>query len=299
MNEKQALKLLKLKPQKSIRINSNRDINSIKNKIKKQKINIWSIKWSNNCYKTDSLQQIKRSDVFKNSDVVIQNASSFCPVINLMPEPNEKILDLCAAPGLKTSHISDLAENRAEITANELSFNRYNKMVSFFKEYGCKVNSINSNGLIFARQSLKYEYYDKVLVDAPCSGEAGINIDDPNAFNSWSIKNIKRLQSLQLNLLKSAYKMAKVGGTIVYSTCTINAEENEVVVSKFLKQTSCKLEKVNSGDLPTIVLNSQYLSRDIDPNILNMCARIIPSENNEAFFVAKLIKTAENEFLYK
>ena len=294
----QTLALLRIKQRKSIRINSNRSDELIKQKIKELNINLKAIKGLKNCYKTDSLFQPNKIDLVQNDDIVLQNASSFCPVLNLNPMEKEQILDMCAAPGLKTSHISDLANNAADITANELSYSRYKKMTSFFSSYGCRINSINSDGQLLGRNTEFLEQFDKVMVDAPCSGEANIEIDKLNSFNTWSVKNIKRLQLLQLRLLKAAYKVTKIGGVIVYSTCTINAEENEIVVSKFLKNYKCRLEKVDSVNLPTIKVQDQKVKDVVSQEIIDNCARILPSINNEAFFVAKFVKLQEDEFFY-
>jgi 16S rRNA C967 or C1407 C5-methylase (RsmB/RsmF family) len=291
--------LLRLKPNKSIRLNINRSMNHTLTELEALNIQLKPIEWASNCFWSDNSSKLVHHPVFENSDVVVQNASSFCPVINLDAETGDKILDLCAAPGLKTSHISDVCGNNAEIIANEYSSVRFKKMEQFFSGYKCNINCIKSDGRNLSNNPDYLGYFDRVLVDAPCSGEANINIDDNNSLKSWSIKNIKRLQSLQLGLLKTAYRLVKNKGVIIYSTCTINAEENEVVISKFINSNSCYLEKVSTGNLPTVMLNNDSLKRQIENDILKKCARIMPSQYNEAFFVAKIVKTKEDEFYFQ
>ncbi len=290
--------LLSIRPIKAIRLNLNRDLNNTISELSTTVPDVFKIDWAPHTYYSESLNKPSGLKLFKNQDIVIQNSSSFCPVLNLDPKKGDKILDLCAAPGLKTSHISDICNNEAEIIANDLSRARYRKMELFFNTYGCNINSINNDGRTLANNPMYAGYFDKILVDAPCSGEANININVDKDFSAWSLKNIKRLQNLQLSLLKTAYKLVKNGGTIVYSTCTINAEENEIVVSKFLKSHNCILQSTIAGDLPTIKVNQSSLNISVENDILNKCTRIIPSKYNEAFFVAKILKIEEDEFSY-
>jgi len=205
-------------------------------------------------------------DAYNNGLFYIQSLSSMLPVIALDPKPNEKILDIAAAPGSKTTQMASTMHNTGEIVANDNSRIRGYKLQANLKIQGV----INTTVVISPGQTLwqNYpEYFDKALVDAPCSMEGTFTTTNPKTYEYWSIKAIKELVQRQKWLLRSAVSATKQGGTIVYSTCTLEPEENEKVVEWILKKEQGKLELV--GQL----------------------TKIFPSELMEGFFIAKLKKT--------
>jgi len=167
----------------------------------------------------------------------IQGSSSMIPPIALDPSPEDCVLDICAAPGSKTTHIAQLMENRGIVVANEASFVRVRALVINIQKAGA------SNVTVTRKDGVGYEKYnqrfDKVLLDAPCSdiGTAGKN---PQVIQRWSIDRVRRLSNLQKKLIVSAYNTLRVGGVLVYSTCTTSREENEDVVEYLLKEKSMR-----------------------------------------------------------
>ena len=204
-------------------------------------------------------------DAYTDGLFYIQSLSSMLPVIALDPKPNEKILDIAAAPGSKTTQIAALMNNTGKIIANDNSRIRGYKLQANLKTQGVT----NTSVIISAGQTLwqQYpEYFDRSLVDAPCSMEGTFVTSKPKTYEYWSVKAIKELVQRQKWLLRSAVSATKPGGTIVYSTCTLEPEENEKIIEWILKKEQGKLEFVNQKTM-------------------------YPSEFMEGFFIAKLKKT--------
>lgn len=159
------------------------------------------------------------SDFIRNGWCYIQSLSSLLPGILLNPRPGDEVLDLCAAPGGKTMHLSALMNNTGTIIANDVSRSRLYKAADLFKRYG--VTNVQTNlgkGEFIWKQ---YEnYFDNVLVDAPCSMN-----------QEYANKNLRRLVQRQRYLLKSAYTALKPGKRLVYSTCTSEPKENTEVIT--------------------------------------------------------------------
>ena len=221
----------------------------------------------------------------------VQELASMLPVLVLEPKPNELILDLCSAPGSKTTQLSATMSNTGTITANEVSLGRIKILASNLERCGCSnVIITKKEGEAFCKKLKKAEFYfDKILVDAPCSSEGTLRTT-PKSYLMWNIKTIKNLPRIQKNLISSALEILKPNGVLVYSTCTHAPEENEGVVNKILKEfDNVEIEEIN---LPlkhregiTSWENQTYNQR------VKKCARIYPQDNNtEGFFIAKLRK---------
>ncbi|QQS36554.1 MAG: RsmB/NOP family class I SAM-dependent RNA methyltransferase [Ignavibacteriales bacterium] len=220
----------------------------------------------------------------------IQSLSSLLPPYVLKPSPGERVLDLCAAPGSKSTQLAELMRNTGTLIVNEIQLSRVKTLVYNLD----RMNIINAGVLNFKGEILSkiYDnYFDKVLVDVPCSG-LGIIQKKEEVSNWWSTKRVKALSELQLKLLIAAIKMTKPGGNIVYSTCTLTPEENELVINSVLKKYPVILD---SFDLP--VTNQQGLTKYDDEllsNDLSLTKRMIPWEvNSDGFFLARLIKKEE------
>lgn len=148
-------------------------------------------------------------------------------------KPGEKILDLCAAPGGKTTHIASKMNQKGLLLANEIHPTRAKILSENVERMGIK-NTVVTNETPEHLSKRFPNYFDRILVDAPCSGE-GMFRKNPKACLHWSVENVRFCAKRQLDILKSAEKMLRPGGTLVYSTCTFSPEENEGVISDFLK----------------------------------------------------------------
>ena len=190
--------------------------------------------------KNKSIRELTETEAYKKGFIYIQNLSSMIPALIMSPQPEEKVLDIAAAPGSKTTQIAALMKNTGELTANDLSFKRLFKLKENLKNMGVtNAKVLNLPGETFWRNLP--EYFDKTLVDVPCSMEGRIRCEDPKTYKDWSTKKIKQLSKLQKYLLRSAISATKVGGTIVYSTCTLAPEENEEVIEWVVKKTPSAL----------------------------------------------------------
>ena len=151
---------------------------------------------------------------------------------------NDTVLDLCSAPGSKTTQLGEMMRNNGTLISNEIALDRV-KMLVFNID---RMNLINA-GIIHSKGELLSkiypDYFDKILVDAPCSG-LGIIQKKNEISNWWSLKRASILGDLQLRLLIAAIKMVKEEGEIVYSTCTLTIEENELIINKVLKKYPVK-----------------------------------------------------------
>ena len=162
----------------------------------------------------------------------VQEASQTLPVLALDPRPGERILDLCAAPGGKTTQIAALMENRGTLVANDANPKRLRALMANIYRMGaicCVVTECR--GEHFPGEGI----FDRVLVDAPCSAE-GTARKYPHLRQGASLSYIQRMSAVQRGLLYRALELVVPGGIVVYSTCTIAPEENEGVVSRALKK---------------------------------------------------------------
>ncbi len=222
----------------------------------------------------------------------IQSLSSMIPPLVLNPQEDETVLDLCAAPGSKTTQLAELMNNRGTLIANEISTERLKSLVfNVDKMSLINVGILHGKGELLSRQF--ENHFDKILVDAPCSA-LGITQKKGEVSNWWDVRKAEAMSDQQFRLLISAIKMCKVGGEIVYSTCTLTLEENEFVISKILKKYPVELAEI---ELP--VKSTPGFSKYGNENLgddLKKCRRILPWEiNSEGFFVAKFIKTGDTE----
>ena len=220
---------------------------------------------------------------------ILQGASSFLPVMALEPKENERILDMCAAPGGKSSHVAALMKNTGVLFANDMNEDRVKAVVGNFHRLGI-VNSVIST---YDGRKLPsvIKGFDRVLLDAPCTG-TGVVSKDPSVKTNKDEVDIQRCSTLQRELLLAAIDCANArsesGGVVVYSTCSILPEENEWVVDYALRKRDVKL--VPTGlEFGTEGFTS-YRQHRFHPS-LKLTKRFYPHVHNmDGFFVAKLKK---------
>ncbi len=228
--------------------------------------------------------KLSETDLFNEGKIYIQNLSSMVPALVLNTQSGDMVLDLCAAPGSKTSQIADLVGNKAKIYAVESNTKRFYTMKKNFLEQGLEaVITVNARAeaLPFLYPSW-INYFDRILCDVPCTNEGLIRDLQHYDFNYWNPKTSKRLSQLQKKILASGIKLLKPGGVLVYSTCTYSIEENENVVGWALK----KFPEVH---LSEINLNLENVVDGMKDKT-TLAKRILPDENFMEFFLAKLMK---------
>ncbi len=215
-----------------------------------------------------------------------QAISSCLPVIALDPRPEETVLDLCAAPGGKATYISQRMQDRGFLVANDRKRGRITSLLSNVKRLGI-TNTLVTQGR-GEHLLLPYSFH-KILVDAPCSGQGKYRIDPNTGLVKHMVKGKTNLSAIQKALIKHAFDMLMPGGVLVYSTCTLNVEENEEVVEFLLKKRRASLAPL---DLPveyepgiTHFRGKRYHGQ------IRLAGRFYPHKiDSVGFFVAKIVK---------
>jgi len=215
----------------------------------------------------------------------IQEASSMMPPSALFhnsPSTPQKVLDLAAAPGSKTTQLATLMANKGLLVANELSSSRVKALHSNLQRLGVS-NTLISHFDGCVHGEYLENTFDAILLDAPCSGEGTVR-KDPDAFKNWNLAHIKEISDIQKKLIRSAFMALKPGGELVYSTCALNSSENQGVCEWLLSQYPNNAQVVSLSDLfigaDKALTSEGYLH--IWPQIYN----------SEGFFVAKFTKLA-------
>lgn len=301
------------------------------------------------------LREFQKTSIYAKGLVYVQNVSSMLPVTVLNPQNNDKILDLCAAPGTKTTQILSLAP-QAKVVAIEKARIRYYKLLANLKVQGieavlpgkkfdnCYPSEFGNNDFskeddqpddgssdsgnysenevmaeelppedslnaeqdndpkgppkvkvylidgIWVRKKFP-EYFDKILVDAPCSAEGRFQLDNPRTYKYWSSRKVNEMVHTQKKLISAAFFALNEGAEMVYSTCTFSPEENEGIIDWFINKFNKKVELLPI-DIP---LSNAYKgftrweNKKFSQDLL-LTRRIIPNDYMEGFFVAKFKK---------
>jgi tRNA (cytosine49-C5)-methyltransferase len=279
---------------KSIRVNTiKKDLESVKKSLSKN----WKLEevpWCKEGFWIEHRGEgdDKRYDIGNTLEhvlgyIYVQDAASMIPPVVLNPQPGETVLDLCAAPGSKTSQIAAMMENSGVLIGNDMAADRLKALGINLQRTGTK-NAIltQMNGMRLKNTSIKF---DKVLVDAPCSGTGTIRKSFMN-MKMWSPGLVKNLVGQQRQLIASGFESLKPGGTMVYSTCTLEPEENEGMVNWLLENyPDARVEEI---DLPIkrspaiLEFDGQKYDESVSKTL-----RIWPQDNDtEGFFISKIRK---------
>lgn len=237
--------------------------------------------------------------------IYLQWISSQVPVMLMDVKEWDKILDLTASPGSKTSQIAAKLWNTWEIIACDLNQIRIDKLEFTLKRQwvrNTKILKIDSRFLKKINEAedeafddfptLTPWYFDSILLDAPCSSEWRINLNDDKVWSNWTLWNIKRNFKIQRDMLRNNMDLLKEGGELLYSTCTLAPEENEAVVH-FILCNFPELEIVDISSDSKIENSKKWILKfwkTVYKKEIEKSLRIIPSEETEGFFVAKFIK---------
>ena len=211
--------------------------------------------------------------------VYFQEPSAMSAVTLLSPKEGDFVLDLCAAPGGKSTQIAAELKGKGLIWSNEIVKNRANILLGNMERCGVKNTVVSSANPEFLCENLS-GVFDKILVDAPCSGE-GMFRRDENAFKEWSVEHTRSCALRQRKILDSAKLALRAGGELVYSTCTFAKEENEDVISDFLS---------DNPDFELVECNESFGRKGLG----GIGTRIYPMDGGEGHFAAKLRKKGES-----
>ncbi len=274
-------------PRKSIRVNTLKiSVDECRKRLEKKGWELIPIPWckegfwiSGHRYDIGNLLEHSLGYIY------VQDASSMIPPLVLCATPTDTVLDLCASPGSKSSQIAMMMGNQGTLVANDVTGDRLAPLGLNLQRCGVTNTIITQT----PGERIHGLAFDKVLVDAPCSG-TGTIAKSWKTITMWNPAMVKKMSGLQYKLLCTGFENLKSGGTLVYSTCSMEPEEDEGVVSRFVEaHADAELQDI---DLPLkrspIILEFEGKSFSLK---VKKCLRIWPQDNNtEGFFVAKLRK---------
>ena len=220
---------------------------------------------------------LRETELYQNGDIYLQNPSSMLPPLLLGAKEKEDILDMCAAPGSKTTQLHSLCPT-AHITACEKDKVRAERLRYNLQKQGAKTVNVM---VADARKLDSYLRFDRILLDAPCSGSGTLLAARPASYKAYSAALVNNSAALQSQLLKKAVSLLKKGGEMVYSTCSVHRAENEAVVLPLLKQGLVEVVPAPAELAAALPL----LPGDIEGALL-----VCPTDVHEGFFAVKLRK---------
>ena len=281
------IKCLNFYPKICVRVNTLKiSRNELKEIFKEYGIKIEKVPWYKNAFFVDE-PEIGKFLEHMLGYYYVQDGSSLVPVKVLDVKEGEKVLDLCAAPGSKTTQIAMEMKNTGSIIANDIDLKRVKALRFNLQRCGVTNTLVTiKDGKKFWKLGLKF---DKILVDVPCSatgkifGKEGLHV-----IKSWREWQVKKLFKLQLKLLESAVKCLKENGKIVYSTCSLDVFENEFVVNKIAEKYGLKICKIKVKGLKYKKGFKSFGKFEFLKSMKN-AIRIYPWQNGtEGFFICKL-----------
>ncbi len=218
--------------------------------------------------------------------IYVQEAASMIPPLVLQPQPGDIVLDMCAAPGSKTTQMGAMMENKGLIIANDYKGLRMQSLGINTQRSGL-TNVVLT--VMHGKRFFEFQF-DKILLDAPCSGTGTIR-KSLKTIRIWNAGMISKIAREQKQLIENAFNNLKVGGEMVYSTCSVEPEEDEGVVDFLVKKfPNAKVERVKLNGLKTSPAVMEFEGVKYDESVKNTL-RIWPQDNDtEGFFVAKIKK---------
>jgi NOL1/NOP2/sun family putative RNA methylase len=229
-------------------------------------------------------REAREWDAYQQGRIYLQSLSSMAPAVALDPQPGEAVLDVAAAPGSKTTQMAALMGNRGLILANELNAVRAERLRYNLALQGCAIAEVS----LGRGERLGEAHpcrFDRVMLDVPCSGEGRFTMAEPATWRSWTPRTVSQCARLQRRLFASAVAALKPGGVMVYSTCTMNTEENERMVHWALESFPLETERLPvalPGALPGVTAG-------LSPSLAK-AVRILPDRQYEGFFLCRMRK---------
>ncbi|WP_455539579.1 RsmF rRNA methyltransferase first C-terminal domain-containing protein [Terrisporobacter sp.] len=219
-------------------------------------------------YYDEKIDRPGKNPLHESGAYYLQEPSAMSVVPKLDIQEGDKVLDLCAAPGGKSTYILSKLNNTGLLVSNEINPIRIKALGENLERFGAK-NCIVTNTDSASLKKVFNGYFDKIVIDAPCSGQ-GMFRKDEVAIKDWSFSKVLECQSIQREIIRDGFQMLSKGGTLVYSTCTFSKEENEVVINEFISE----------NDNAKLVLMERLWPHKI---------------KGEGHFVAKIEKTSEED----
>lgn len=278
---------------------SNEEIESI---LQEKNIHFEKIPYLSNGYKLSEAKEkdLWDLDIFTSGKIYLQWITSQLTweiIAKDIKNQDIKVLDLTAAPGGKTSHISALLENNGEIFANELQMVRREKLKFTIERQWCTNVQIIAGDAKELKNKFEKEYFDIIIADLPCSAEGRINFHHEKSYKFLEIPGMnKKNYALQKEILKSNIELLKTGGILLYSTCTLDPLENEWILHFLISNfKNLEIQEIDEyfSEKSIQTISKKWL-KSYENYIFNKevqkAFRILPSTDTEWFFIAKLKK---------
>ncbi len=265
----------------TLRVNTLKsNLEEVKEILLKNNINYKSVSWYKDALIIENAKEkdIRALSIYEEGKIYLQNLSSMLPPLVVFPKEKESILDMAAAPGGKTTELSALSNNNALITAIEKDKIRSDRLKYNLNKQGA------SRVTVLVEDASKLDdffRFDKILLDAPCSGSGTIDLENISSYKNFSEDLIKKSIERQKKLLLKASKIIKSGGEIIYSTCSILKDENENIVSLLLNNNDFEIVPLDEN----LFINIPKLPVTIKGTIC-----VCPNELYEGFYLAKIKK---------
>lgn len=265
----------------TLRVNTLKsNLEEVKEILFKNSINYKSVSWYEDALIIENAKEkdIRALSIYEEGKIYLQNLSSMLPPLVVSPKEKESILDMAAAPGGKTTELSALSNNNALITAIEKDKIRSDRLKYNLNKQGA------SRVTVLVEDASKLDdffRFDKILLDAPCSGSGTIDLENISSYKNFSEDLIKKSIERQKKLLLKASKIIKSGGEIIYSTCSILKDENENIVSLLLNNNDFEIVPLDEN----LFINIPKLPVTIKGTIC-----VCPNELYEGFYLAKIKK---------
>lgn len=241
-------------------------------------------------FEPEQREGLMRSSLVSDGSLYPQSLSSQCAAPLLQPQAEHWVLDLAAAPGGKTLHLAALMNNQGKISAVEPIRKRMFRLADNLKRGGAtNVKTYLMDGRQVERKTP--DRFDRVLLDAPCSSESRMQLDDEESSKYWSERKIAEQSRKQQGLLLAALRACKPGGQVLYATCSMAPEENECIVANALEKFEGELEllPISIPSVPTRPGLLGWADEAFDPT-LERCCRILPSAEVDGFFLALIAR---------
>lgn len=285
--------LFSQKPTTTIMLNSSKgDPEKTKRSLMGRGYELEQVDWAPNTHHVLNKDKAKVSETYEYEDgkFYIQNLSSILQTLLLDPKEGEQVLDMYANLGDNITHIAAITDDKVKIIANESEISRVSFLNDILERFGIKncevvLNNPKEFGSKFPIT------FDKVLLNAPSSKEGELTFKDLTSLRSWSIQKVKKYSHIQKELIESAFLTLKHGSFMIYSTYTLEPEENEGVVTYLLeKYPNARLKEIKiSKDIEFRKGITKWSGNTYHPSV-KKSIRILPSERMKACYIVKIFK---------
>lgn len=266
------------------------DIRRVMERFRKDNIKFDRVLWYEDALviRNKREKDLESHELYQEGHIYLQSLSSMIPPVVLSPRAGQKVLDLTAAPGGKSTQMASLMGNEGFILANELNSIRAERLKFNVERQGSTIIEVRvGDG---KRLEEKWDgFFDAVLLDAPCSGVGLFSVDNSMTYRGWSVKRLAAYARDQRKLFESAFKALKPGGAMVYSTCTLMREENQDVIAWASDTFGSELTMEKIG---LELVGAETLTPELAfGGVRNGALTVVPSELYEGFFVARFRKS--------